>query len=141
VLSFTSCSKAGRYPQAAFIVLCWLLAQGNGWKSRHAGYVPVKQNHSSVVASHADGATWSIVEQIDNFLKCHRDRVHKQTSKEASLHAKITRYGKITRYSSPYTGFEGKAMWMTRRHAFTPNSLKDIWCWEPRPQHYRRLDS
>jgi hypothetical protein len=78
------------------------------------GDAPVEQNSSSVVAYNGEGATWSIVEQRDNFLKCHRDRVSKQTSQEASLHVKITRYS-----SSHLPALKAEAMLMPGRPSQT----------------------
>ena len=67
------------------------------------GSSSAEQNHSSVSAHLGDGATWSIVEQIDQLIKRHQHCVRKSMMENNKL------YVKIQKYISPFLDYEGIA--------------------------------
>ena len=64
----------------------------NGGSIGMNGSSSAEQNHSSVCAYLGDGATWSIVEQIDQLIKRHQDRVRKSMMENNKLYVKIQNY-------------------------------------------------
>ena len=65
------------------------------------GDVAVEQNHSSVAAYLGDGAAWTILENIAQLLRRHKDIVRRHMAVEDNL------YSFIRVYKTTYQGYEG----------------------------------
>ena len=83
------------------------------------GDVAAEQNHSSVAAYLGDGAAWTILENIAQLLRRHKDIVRRHMAVEDNLHSYIRVY------KTTYQGYEGLSD-MEAKKALSGNAYKNF---------------